>query len=185
MISAGQKPTNFWKGCSLAEAEELITPGGAPWAEAPAPEPEPTNGATGSRLRTFEIHTHSCSTFHLPGESGCDIYELRLFGGEFLRWTNGAERLDLPPLRCAAEIPKNSWRTEVHIELQSPDWHPPYVVHKGEGKQLIAYCHYGITFGPVLEIDSLSGSFSLVDFVYPNGFQEGQVRELEPRVLEE
>jgi streptogramin lyase len=170
---------------SLEVAESVITPGGASSVQAPPPEPEPNKGtiATASSLRTFEIHVHSCSNWHLPGESGCEVYKIRLFNGKFLRWDDGAERLDLPHLKCEGEVPQPGWRLELHIDLSATDWHEPFVVHKGEGKQMVAYCHYGITLSPLADFGSLSGSFSLIDFVYANGFQEGVVKELAPKVL--
>jgi hypothetical protein len=167
---------------SLEEAERLLTPGGASAVEAPAPEAGSQGGAIGSGIRIFPLEVYSCSNWELPGESGCEVYKLHFSDGYFIRTSEGASVFN-HEFNCVGEIPKHNWDLVLDISLNGGGWHEPYEVRKGSGRKLIAYCHYGITFNYLPEFGSLSGSFSLIDFIYPNGFQEGVVRELAPRVL--
>lgn len=64
-------------------------------------------------------------------------------------------------------------------EIDEVAYHPPYIAVKGTGKKLIVYCVYTTRIFPIPEFNVLESTATLVDRVYPNGYQESIVRSYE------
>jgi len=70
------------------------------------------------------------------------------------------------------------------VAFEGAGYHKPYAVLKGSGRHLISYCHYEVAINYIPGYGNYSGNYSLMDWIYPNGFQQGVTRELEPDTLE-
>jgi len=82
---------------------------------------------------------------------------------------------------CHTHVPWN-WSLVLDTDIEVVGFHGSPIAVRGTGSKLIAYCHYEVELlGPFF--GSRSGRYSLIDKVYPNGFQESIVNELEPLVL--
>jgi hypothetical protein len=176
--SGPEEPTPPTGGLSSAEAARAIAPSGA--TSVVAPPPTPGGEASASRIRLFEVDVKACSSL------GCGVYNVRMDSGYFIRTSDGVEWSNIP-FKCTATIGKNWTIGPFHVltvSFEGSGYHKPYSALKGSGRHLISYCHYESAINYVPGYGRWSGKYSLMDWVYPNGFQQGVTRELEPEILE-
>jgi NHL repeat len=151
-----------------------------PWTvtvRVPAPAPC-TGEACASQVRYFDLKSYACSGFF-----GCGGWKVWFEKGRFYRSPMGTGIMSSPALECRSDV--NDWWTfNVNLDLIEVNWHSPYFVKKNSGQKLIAYCKYDISVFPIPEIGDENGSYTLVNRIYPNGFQETIVKERDPWIAE-
>ncbi len=152
---------------TLAQAEKMIRPSRI-GMKVPAP-PQESGEASTSKIRTFELDVHHCAA------GGCDAWKAEIYGGGFVRGRNYVNWSNVP-FHCKTTTGKYPF-IDTHVEIVG--YVGPGAVYKGEGRHLTAWCHFTVSVQPIPEIGTVSKTFSLQDWVFPNGYQEGYSKEIE------
>lgn len=131
------------------------------------PAPSFPEGATDSKVRTFQIYANVCQIDH------CAEWEAELYNASYIRRYESVEWE--PGSQVHAHV-DSDWPYNWVIQHQTWNcgWVGPAKVVKESHEHLIAYQHFTI-WAFFWDDNIFEGNFALQDWVFPNGYQERHV----------